>query len=34
VASFIKNKEKFKGANVVIIICGGNIATSKLKALL
>lgn len=34
VAGFIKNKEKFKGANVVIIISGGNIATNKLKALL
>ena len=34
VASFIKNKEKFEGANVVIIISGGNIATKKLKTLL
>lgn len=33
-ASFIKNKEKFTGQNVVIVICGGNIATEKLKALL
>ena len=34
IASFIKNREKFDGMNVVIIICGRNIATDKLKALL
>lgn len=33
-ASLIKNKEKFKGATVVIIICGGNIDIEKLKKIL
>ena len=28
-----KNKKEFKGSNVVIIICGGNISTDKLEDL-
>jgi threonine dehydratase len=34
VASFLKHKDKYKGKNVVIIICGANIATEKLRAIL
>lgn len=33
-ASFLKNKDMFVGKNVVIVICGGNIATKKLKEIL
>lgn len=33
-ASFLKLKEKFVGKNVVILICGANIATAKLKEIL
>ena len=34
VASLIKEKERFKGANVIIIICGANISIEKLKEIL
>ncbi len=34
VASFLKHAERFKGSNVVIIICGCNIPTPLLKTLL
>jgi len=33
VASFLKHKNAYQGKNVVIIICGANIATEKLKAI-
>lgn len=33
-AAFIKQKTQFKGKNVVIVICGSNIASEKLKAIL
>jgi threonine dehydratase len=33
-ASFINHTERFKGKNVAIVICGANIPTEKLKALL
>ncbi len=33
-ASFLKVKERYVGKNVVIVICGGNIATKKLKEIL
>lgn len=32
--SFLKDKDKYAGKNVVIILCGANIATQKLKDLL
>ena len=34
VASFLKEKRKFKGKNVVLIICGQNISMDKLKPIL
>jgi threonine dehydratase len=34
VASFIKEVDKYEGQTVVIIICGANITTEKLKELL
>jgi len=34
VASFLKHKDRYQGKNVVIIICGANITTEKLKAIL
>jgi threonine dehydratase len=34
VASFLKNIDKYKNKNVVIIICGGNISMQKLKTIL
>lgn len=33
-ASFLKVKDKYVGKNVVIVICGGNIATNKLVKIL
>lgn len=33
-ASFLKEKDKYIGKNVVILLCGANIATKKLKELL
>jgi threonine dehydratase len=33
-ASFLKEKDKFTGKNIVIVICGGNISTSKLIKIL
>jgi len=34
IAAFEKKREEMKGKNVVIVICGGNVKTSVLKALL
>lgn len=34
IASFIKNAEQFKGLNVVIIVCGSNISTLRLREIL
>jgi len=34
VASFLKHKDKYKGKNVVVLICGANISTEKLKEIL
>jgi threonine dehydratase len=34
VAAFMKNRKRFKGKNVVLIICGGNIGLDQLKELL
>jgi len=34
VASFIKEREKFKNKNMVLILCGGNISIDKLKEIL
>lgn len=34
VASLLKNKEKFKGATVVLVMCGGNIDMEKLKKII
>ena len=34
IASFINQKEKFKGQTVVLVMCGGNISTSVLKSIL
>ena len=34
VASFIKNAAKYQGKKVVLIICGANITTEKLKTIL
>jgi len=33
-ASYLRNVERFRGKKVAIVICGGNIATEKLKAIL
>ena len=33
-AAFMKNADRFEGKNVAIVICGGNIATEKLKKIL
>ena len=34
VAGFLKNKKLFKGMNVGIVICGGNIGNDTLKSIL
>ena len=34
VAAFLKRQEQFRGRTVVIILCGGNISSDKLKAVL
>ena len=34
IAAFLKEKEKFKGKNVVIVICGANISLQTLKSIL
>jgi threonine dehydratase len=34
VASYLKQKEKYKGKDIVILICGGNISTEKLTHIL
>lgn len=34
VASYIKEKDKYKGKNIVILICGGNLSTEKLTHIL
>ena len=34
IASFINQKEKFKGQTVVLVMCGGNISSSVLKSIL
>jgi len=34
VASYLRHKDHYQGKNVVILICGANIATKKLKAIL
>lgn len=34
IASLLKEKEKFKGRRVVLVICGGNIDIEKLKSIL
>ena len=34
VASLIKNKDRFKGSTVVIVICGANISIEKLKKII
>lgn len=34
VASFLKRQDEFKGKNVVVLICGSNISTNTLKAIL
>ncbi len=34
IASFIKRKEKFKGKNVVLVVCGSNIGMNTIKELL
>ena len=33
-ASFLKKKDNYAGKNVVILLCGANIATEKLKEIL
>jgi threonine dehydratase len=34
IASFIKNPTRFQGLNVVIVVCGANVSTQKLKDIL
>lgn len=34
IAAFLKEKNRFKGKNVILIICGGNISISQLKELI
>lgn len=34
IASFMKNAEQFEGLNVVIVVCGSNISTLKLREIL
>jgi len=34
VASLLKHKDKYIGKNVVVLICGANISTEKLKEIL